>query len=257
MRRTEPSLKPSSGSTFSVESAVSSVSVHDPACAVFAPLHYEPGYKYPLVVWLHGQGSDERQLVRVMPWVSMRNYVAIAPRGVRMAAAGRRGRECYGWEQSEESIQQAEQQIFDGIEMVARKFHVGRRRMFLAGFDSGGTMAFRVAMNHPHRFAGVLSLCGAFPRGRTPLRCLTETRRLPIFLATGRDSRQYPATAVCADLRLFHTAGLSTTLRQYPVGHQLTPQMLADMDRWIIEQVTTTRLASAGKSDDRWSSKLD
>ena len=43
-----------------------------------------------------------------------------------------------------------------------------RIAFFLAGFDAGGTMAMRIALSHPSRFAGVLSLCGAFPTGRTP-----------------------------------------------------------------------------------------
>ena len=39
--------------------------------ALFAPIHYEPGYAYPLVVWLHGEGSSERELRQVMPRVSV------------------------------------------------------------------------------------------------------------------------------------------------------------------------------------------
>ena len=51
-------------------------------------MHYAPGYAYPLIVWLHGSGSDERQLQRIMPLVSMQNYVAVAPRGIPLTAAG-------------------------------------------------------------------------------------------------------------------------------------------------------------------------
>ena len=47
---------------------------------LFVPLHYEPNYAYPLIVWLHGAQDDERQLKRVMPFISLRNYVAVAPR---------------------------------------------------------------------------------------------------------------------------------------------------------------------------------
>src|SRR5688500_15821791 len=65
---------------------------------LFAPLHYEPNYAYPLVVWLHGPGDDERQLQRVMPLVSMRNYVAAAPRGVCRPQAGMAG---FAWQQTE------------------------------------------------------------------------------------------------------------------------------------------------------------
>jgi phospholipase/carboxylesterase len=158
----------------------------------------------------------------------------------------------YGWGQSEEVIRQAEQRVFDSIDAVREEFHVARERCFLAGFDCGGTMAFRVAMNYPDCFAGVLSLCGGFPCGWTPLGRLTEARRLPVLLSVGRGSRKYPSTAVCDHLRLFHTAGLSVTLRQYPCGHELTPQMLADVDRWIMEQVTSGGCSTA-EADHLWS----
>jgi phospholipase/carboxylesterase len=100
-------------------------------------------------------------------------------------------------------------------------------------------MAFRLAMNHPQLFAGALSLGGAFPVGDTPFRNLADARRVPLFLAVGRDSTQYGSEAVCQDLRLLHSAGMSITLRQYPCGHELAPQMLTDVDRWIIEQITS------------------
>jgi len=242
MHRTEPTLKfsqpPAENTAFRVESALFSAPDRDTTCALFGPLHYEPGYGYPLIVWLHGHGDDERQLLRVMPQVSMRNYVAVAPRGIRLAATDTPGGEDYGWNQTEEAIGQAEACVFDGIEAAAKEFHVARRRVFLAGFNDGGTMAFRMAMTHPHRFAGVASFCGAFPDGRTPLGQLVNVRQLPILLAVGRDSREYPPEEVCENLRLFHAAGLSVTLRQYPCGHELCRQMLADLDRWAIDQIT-------------------
>src|SRR5580658_5486284 len=70
---------------FEIESGMFSTVQHDTIHSTFAPMHYEPGYSYPLLVWLHGAGCDERQLLRIMPLVSMRNYVAVAPRGVPVA----------------------------------------------------------------------------------------------------------------------------------------------------------------------------
>ncbi len=243
MDRTYPFVKslksPGVESSFSVESGFFSTRSHDTTIAVLAPMHDEPGYPYPLIVWLHGRGDDQRQLMRVMPHINMQNYVAVAPRGVVCThQSGEQDRHCYGWQQSAEAVQRAEQSIFDGIETAVRKFHVNRQRIFIAGFNHGGTMAFRVAMSHPNRFAGVLSLCGPFPRGGALLGNLDKARRLPILLATGRDSRQYTADEVCNDLRLLHTAGLSIMLRQYPGGDELSPQMLMDMNRWIINQLT-------------------
>lgn len=221
---------------FSVESALFQESAGDTTHTLFAPLHYEPGYAYPLIVWLHGRGGDERQLLRIMPLVSMRNYVAVAPRGP--VACGSEGPGYY-WPQTDQHVQQAEHTVAETVRIATQKLHISPRRIFLAGFDCGGTMAFRAALNRPDLYAGVASLGGAFPNGSMPFRNLAGARRLPIFLATGRDSGEYPAASVCQDLRLLHSAGMSITLRQYPCGHELSPQMLSDLDRWVIEQITT------------------
>jgi len=214
---------------------------------IFTPLHYEPGYSYPLVVWLHGSFCDERQLLRIMPLVSLRNYVAVAPRGVVVAPqvgtiSAAADEVAYGWSHEEQDLQQAEQHIFDSIELSFRRFNIDSHRIYLAGFDTGGTMALRVAMNHPYKFAGVLSLGGCLPTGGAPLSRLPEARQLAVFLAAGRRSAVYGEQRVCDDLRLLHTAGMSITLRLYPCGHELSPQMLADVDRWIIEQITTDKV---------------
>src|SRR3954449_13229207 len=62
----------------------------DLAYATFAPIHYEKRYAYPLLVWLHGDAGSERELRQVIPQVSMRNYVAVAPRGSRQSCQNRR-----------------------------------------------------------------------------------------------------------------------------------------------------------------------
>ncbi len=208
--------------------------MEDSVHAFFAPLHYEPKYAYPLLVWLHGPGhNDERQLVRIMPLISMRNYAAAAPRGF-----GRPDSQALDWPQDPASIEAATHRVFGCMGAARERFHIAGRRVFLGGFDSGGTMALRIALNQPEYFAGVLSLGGALPRGHQPFGRLVAARRLPVFLALGRDSEVYGPDKACDDLRLLHTAGVSVTLRQYPCGHELSSPMLRDIDRWIMEQIT-------------------
>lgn len=204
--------------------------------ALFMPLHYESSYRYPLVVWLHGPDDNELQLKRVMPLVSMRNYLAIGPRGTASSDPDS-GKAGYAWKQTEDHILLAEQRVFHAIDLVSSKFSVAPSRVFLAGFDCGGTMALRIALNHPGRFAGAITLGGRFPRGHRPLGRLNEIRGLPMMLANGLQNECYPESHVCEDLKLFHAAGLSATLRQYPCGNELTTIMLSDMDRWIMQQV--------------------
>lgn len=205
---------------------------------LFAPMHYERGYAYPLIVWLHGPGDDEYQLKRIMPLVSMRNYVAVAPRGTGVVAGKLDGGGRFTWCEDDEAVMLAEQRAEHCVRQAAKRYHVHPHRVFVAGYDCGGTVALRVGLNRPDLFAGILSIGGKFPQGNRPLSRFKQCRDLPVFVAHGRDSHTYSADRLCDDLRLFHTAGLSVTLRQYPCGHDITTQMLADMNAWIMEQVT-------------------
>src|SRR5687768_10615004 len=51
-----------------------------PHC-LMSPVHYEPAYAYPLLVWLHSAGTSEREVQQIVPLISERNYVALGVRG--------------------------------------------------------------------------------------------------------------------------------------------------------------------------------
>jgi phospholipase/carboxylesterase len=231
----ESSLDFSSPQSAIVESARYSSSSEGWPQSLFAPLHYEPNYAYPLIVWLHGEGDDERQLRRIMPLVSMRNYVAVGPRGVDRAATDKG----YTWERDAQSPQRTEEVVAQAIEAASLRYHIFERRIFLAGFGAGGTAAMRLALSDPGRFAGVVSLGGRIPSGGAPLARLQAVRKLPLLMIAGQQSSLYPESQMCDDLRLLHTAGMSVNLRLYPCGDEIDPHMLADLDRWIMQQITS------------------
>ncbi len=218
--------------------------------SLFAPLHYEPNYAYPLIVWLHGANDDQRQLKRIMPFVSMRNYVAVAPRGTVQADDSAEHSGC-SWSQTEDHILLAEHRVLEAVASACQQSNVNSDRIFLAGFGTGGTMAFRLALNLPQYFAGAVSINGPFPSGLRPLAQLHRVRQLNFLLASGRDSGRYPPVSVCADLRLIYAAGMSISLRQYPCGDDLTTHMLSDVDRWIMQQIAAPAVATENRAQPR------
>lgn len=223
------------------------------AFTTFVPLHYEKKYAYPLLVWLHGAGDNESQLRQVMPLVSLRNHLAVAPRAASMGELD--GEECYQWTQSTAGTALATQRVFYCIDLAMSKYNVAPARIFLAGHGDGGTMALRIGLAHPDKFAGVASFGGALPAQRTPLCNLNQARRLNVLVAQGRRSLHYDEVDFCNDLRLLHYAGMSTTFRQYPCGDVLTSKMLQDLDAWIMEIVTGEH-AAAQDSSILWSTDL-
>ncbi len=212
---------------------------------LFGPLHYEPNYAYPLIVWIHGPDDDERQINKVMPHICLRNYVAISPRGTLETASASSGPRTFSWRQSPDEIVTALDRVLDCVELASARFNIAKDRVFIAGYDAGGTMALRLAMCQPESFAGVASFGGAIPRDHMPLRNLGQVRELPIMIAYGRDSEAYSRSRLCADLKLIHIAGMKTlNIRQYPCGDDLVTQMLKDFNEWVMERVTGSKMDS-------------
>lgn len=200
--------------------------------ATFTPLGYEAGYAYPLIVWLHGSGSSERELPQVMRHVSPRNFLAVAPRGV-----SDRVNEEYGWRQESSEIEQAETAVEEAIEAAAHRYNVNAGKVFIAGVGAGGTMAMRLGLRRPEWFAGAASIDGPLPRRHRPLCRVNEARGLPLLLSASRDSVGYPEPSLCSDLALLHSAGFHVAVRQYPGEDELTTAMLADVNRWAMDLV--------------------
>ena len=225
-----------SPTTHSVASAVHTHGGDVCRHALFAPVHYERDYAYPLIVWLHSPGGNEGQLPRIMPQLSMRNYVAVAPRGTADLDPDADEPRCR-WTQQPDHVYLATERVFDCMALAGRKFHIRRERVFLAGAGCGGTMALRIALAHPDRFAGAISLGGELPRGRMPLANVNAARRLPLLLMAGLTSQRYPQSRVNDDLRLLHSAGIAVTLRLYPFGDEIAPLMLGDVNRWVMQQI--------------------
>ena len=58
----------------------------------FLPTGYEPRYPYPLVVFFHGHGGNEEQILHLAPRLSRRNYICIGLRGPQDLGVGDDGR---------------------------------------------------------------------------------------------------------------------------------------------------------------------
>ena len=147
----------------------------------FLPTGYEPNYPYPLLVFFHGRGGDEEQILRLAPRLSRRNYICIGLRGPEGVGPAPDGRPGYDWGRDGDG-DAVEEYVLRAVEQTRRSYHVHSERVYLAGFCEGATLAYR--------------------------------------------------------LGLLYTAGLPVRLHTYPTTHRIHPDMLRDVNRWIMEHVT-------------------
>jgi phospholipase/carboxylesterase len=211
--------------------------VHSPhrlPVRTFLPTGYEPRYPYPLLVFLHGHGGNEEQILRLAPRLSRRNFICIGLRGPEPLGCRADGRWGYAWSAPDTGDTLLEDYVLRAVEHTRRTYHVHSERIYLAGFREGAELAYRLGLTFPERFAGIISLNGAMPRRSCPLLRLPEVRSLRVFIGHGIANAIVPLALARQDFRLLYTAGLSVELRTYPATHRLHPDMLRDINRWVI-----------------------
>jgi phospholipase/carboxylesterase len=178
---------------------------------VFVPQGYEPGYDYPLLVWVSDPLGDHVDLARVMPRLSLRNFVAVRAAGGATA-------------------------VWQAVDLVAARLSIHPRRIWLVGCGSAGTEAFRIACRHPESFAGVVSLGGGFPLDESLFGRVDAVRRLAMLHCCTAAEAEASAAHTDRTLRLFHAAGAMLAMRIYPETNRLSRLMLADVNRWLMEE---------------------
>src|SRR5581483_6305139 len=141
----------------------------------FLPSGYEPRYAYPLLVFFHGHGGNEEQILKLAPRLSRRNYVSIGLRGPICLGPRPSGEAGYSWGGASQ-LSLVEDYLIQAVQQTRRDYHVHSERIYLAGFAEGATLAYRLGLAFPDKLAGVISLNGHLPRHERPPFPLPEAR---------------------------------------------------------------------------------
>jgi phospholipase/carboxylesterase len=187
------------------------------------------------VVFFHGQGGNEEQVLHLAPEVSRRNFIGLSLRGPKRLNSWQPDAG-YGWGAKEDLEAVLEDYVFQAIRQARSRYHVHSERIYLVGVCEGAAPAYRLALAYPERFAGVISLNGCMPRENPPRLRLPEARQLRVFIGHGLANVRVSLGQAIADQRLFYTAGLQVRFETYPTSHWLHSDMLRDINRWIVSE---------------------
>lgn len=136
------------------------------------------------------------------------------------------------------------------MEEAVERFAVNRSRIVLAGYQDGGTMALRIALRDPDRFAGVISMGGRMPQGGIRNLQQLQQRRIPMLWQWALSNSGYTAANFKSDCQSVITTGSQVEVRQYPGDDEMETVALRDIDDWIMRRLVSSSTKSAGA--DRW-----
>jgi phospholipase/carboxylesterase len=219
---------------FAEPDVVSELSHVDVPHRIRLPEGYEPGYAYPLIVWFHDDGADELELDNVLPRISDRNYIGVALRGNVFRSVR------FGWSTADDRLPRILDDLHQLVDAAADRYSIHPQRRYLAGFGSGGTLAWEILLSQPSLWTGAMCLSASFPKIQHPLAMFRELQQRRLLLSVGLDGPPAQVVDLVNAGRLMYSAGLQVGTRVYDSGATApTDKMLRDLDRWVMDAIAT------------------
>lgn len=202
----------------------------------------------PLLLLLHGVGSNEEDLFGLAPYVDERFLVVSARAPVALEYGG------YGWFKIEftprgmvADIEQARESlaVLPGfIDELVAAYGADGRRVYLAGFSQGAMMSLALVLTRPEKVAGVAAMSGRLPvRVLEPEPDREALAGKPIIVTHGVYDPVLPVENGRAVRDYLRGLPVELTYREYPMAHEVSAESLRDVTGWL------SRILDSGKDN--------
>jgi len=202
------------------------------------------------VIWLHGLGADGHDFEPIVPALGLkdRGVRFVFPHAPLRAVTVNLGLIMRAWfdiTDLEFRGPADEKGIRDSVAQVARLVDrergrgVASRRIVLAGFSQGGTVALHVALRYPEPLAGVAALSTLLAGGTTLESELSPAnRRVPIIQAHGTADPLIPVALGERTRDRLLELEYPIVWKSYPMQHEVCAEEVADLGAWLRERLS-------------------
>ncbi|MFN8455814.1 MAG: alpha/beta fold hydrolase [Anaerolineae bacterium] len=209
------------------------------------PPQGEPAAKPPLLLLLHGVGSHERDLFELAPYFDERFFIVSARAPLTL------GYESFAWFHVQftstgpvinpAEAESSRQTLLHFLTELVEAYRVDPQRIYLCGFSQGAIMSFSLALTQPQRVAGIVAMSGRILPEVLPLLAPpADLTHLPIMVVHGLYDNVLPIQYGRASQQRLSELPVNLTYREYPMGHQISAESLADIQQWLADQLDRT-----------------
>lgn len=199
----------------------------------------------PLIIFLHGYGSDERDLFGIKDELPA-DYTYLSVRAPGEVDGGG-----YKW-----FTQDTDQAEYEGvtsdvdkstdllrtfIEQATEKYGTQPNKVILVGFSQGAMMSYQIGLQYPELVRGIAPLSGKILVAlNSRLKPDERLKSLKVFIGHGSaDSRVPYSGATEAQTVLENNLLISPEFHSYAgAGHTITSAEVGDLKRWVEAQLS-------------------
>lgn len=188
----------------------------------------------PLIVLLHGRGSDEREILSLAPHLGSGPAYA----AVRAPIAEGGG---YAWFANRgigRPVAESLRSTMDWFRAWLDEVALPGRPVLLVGFSGGAAFAGGLVLDDPSRYAGAAVLHGTLPFDAGLPTDSGRLAHLPMFVAQGDADHVIPPELLDRTWSyLLSESGAPTVAHRHPGGHQITAGTVHELRAWVDHRI--------------------
>jgi phospholipase/carboxylesterase len=211
----------------------------------------------PLLLLLHGVGSNERDLFGLAPLLDERFVV------LSLRAPNTLGQGSYAWFEVDftpqgsvinpEQAEQSRQVLVDFIGKAVDAYGADPHQVYLMGFSQGAIMSASIALTQPDLVAGTVLMSGRIlPEIRPIMAAPEQLKGLPVLVVHGTKDTVLPVHNGRASRDLLSSLPVDLTYHEYAMGHEVTAQSLGDVTKWLSARLDMVQYVQAYSRQERY-----
>ena len=193
------------------------------------------------IVWLHGLGASGHDFEDIVPMLRLPGVRFVFPHAPRRGVTINGGLIMPAWYDilrwSDAAGSERADHVRESAEMVEallareRERGVPPDKTVLAGFSQGGALALFAGVRHAHPLAGIMVL-SAYEVLASERPAESANAATPMFFAHGTYDPVVPLQRGRLAFRAYE-AGREAGWREYPMGHEVCAEEVADIRGWL------------------------
>jgi len=198
--------------------------------------------KPPLLLMLHGYGSNEDDLFSLAPYLDGRFMIVSARAPIMLQPMS------YAWFNlgftpqgivvNPEEVESSRRTIHKFLGEVSEAYDFDPKAVYLMGFSQGAMMSLYVALTYPGSAAGVVAMSGSvLPQALDQITDKDALAGLPIFVAHGSRDIRIPINQGRDARAKLSELPVELTYREYDMGHEVSYDSLKDITEWLKERL--------------------
>lgn len=199
------------------------------------------------VIWLHGLGADGHDFAGLVPELRLPKTLPIrfisphAPFHPVTINNGYVMRAWYDIAFTEKGVVQNETHILASVATVHSliqgeiKRGIAGKRIVVAGFSQGGTIALYSGLGFSQPLGGIIALSSHFPAAEKLLTQMNPANAdIPIFLAHGKHDAMIPFAHAQQMHTTLQARRMSVEWHAYPIEHTVSQDEIRDIAQWLM-----------------------